>query len=343
MASTQIKRIEKLIAQIADSQTIAQKKKFFQSINRTLTRVINRIDRERLEIEKIANDEHKYDNAVSESKNENYKIAKREDLAKSRARKKQARERLKQTLIIGYELLMTIREGITKEGFLYDIMVQTSSNTFSSILIDLKFKDLINMTNLEDVSGGRYQVRFKDLSNLITNNENVINYQYFVESSPSTAFSAFYRFFTDERLHAQYKLNNFGTFYEAYSRWYYAYGNNQIPSNEQILECFQYAKSGGGTSGAFYKGGDNFLQDLNISNKAQSLSAAGNPGRPSLTNLSAIKNGLQNVRNSINIFIETGEIEKIEQVFASSRLGETVQQGAVQTGTEILVKELTNK
>lgn len=343
MASGQIKRIEKILVQIADTSTIAQKKKVFQSVNRTLTRIINRIDKEVLELEQITIQQNKYDKVVADSKSEDYKIAKKQDLAKTKERNKQAREKLKETLITGYEVLMMIREKITQEEFIYDFMIQTGLNTFSSFQANLDYKDLLRMVNLEGVSSGKYELRFKDLRNFINNTDNIINYEYFVESSPSTAFSTFYRFFTDERLHAQYKLNNFGTFYEAYSHWYYANGNNKIPSNEQILQSFTYAKSGGGSSGAFYRGGDNItINNINISNKAQSLSASENAGRPGLTTLSAIKNGLIEVKQNLNIFIQTSQLTQIENTFSVKRIGEVVENGAKQTSEKILAKQLNN-
>ena len=247
---------------------------------------------------------------------------------------KNLRLKMKEDLLTGYEIIMKIREVITGEVIDYNFLVQTGKSSFSSAQSSLGFKELDKMVSLENVSSGKYELRFKNLMNFVEQQENVVNYQYFVEANPSTAFSAFYRFFTDERLHKEYRLNNFGTFSQAYHYWYHTHGNEKIPSNEDILESFRYAKAGGGKTGAFYRGGDIKQEGYDISEKAQSLSASGGLGRPSLTNLSAIRNGLLEVREGIDYFIQNQDLSKLEKTFNSNRLGQQVLEGSKQTAIE---------
>lgn len=332
MAFSQVQRIEKLLANLASIPTIQQKQKKFKSVNLTLSRIINKMQITQLQLKTKIKNENKYENAVSESKTEASKQAKRQRLAQTDKTEQLLRKELKEILITGYEVIMIIRQAITNEKIEYNFLIQTGKNTFVSSKTQLAYKQLMEMTSLEGVSSGRYQLRFKNLTDFIEKQQNKINYQYeeFVENNPTTAFSAFYRFFTDERLHKKWKLNNFGTFSEAYHYWYQSHGNEQIPSNEQILQAFRYSKSGGGTSGAFYRGGD----VNNISQKAQSLSQAGNPGRPALTQLSAIRNGLLEIREGINSFINKEDYQTLEKIFSVSRQGEKIENAAFQYGKE---------
>lgn len=241
-------------------------------------------------------------------------------------------------MLEGYEAVNIVRQIFTGETITYQI--GAGGQTTGKILeANVSFDELLPYLYIEHRSSS-YSVR------IITTQQNVkqmLEQQHqdvqnsvqqleaFVPGA-STLYSAVYRYYTDERL--QQKKGNWGNMYEAY-RLLLARskkGNLWKPQNRTIAKAFSTVLSGGGAGGAFIKGGD-----------VLTLQAKGGFGSNAtlISSDQAVTNALQELADSLQTYVNSGEVQQLEQLLIRKQSGQKVFREAYRNAKIHLYNTLT--
>lgn len=241
---------------------------------------------------------------------------------------------LLQEILDGYEAVNKIRQLFTKQKIFYQIGIGVGSENQQLLQTSMNFNELQSHLYIEYRSDG-YSIRIsnsqafiKDIINK-RNNESISAIKQLEGFVPgaSTLYSAVYRFFTDNRLSKQYKVGNWGNFYQAYRLLYNKSTRKNLyrPRNNTIAKAFTQVLAGGGKEGSFIKGGDVGLEQDKFGNN------------PTLTSVKSTVNALKELAQALEEFVNTGSIDTLKNLLTKKQAGTKTLRKA----REIAIKNIT--